>query len=191
VTDDYQHQQNLEAARIADERKKAQQTLKKYSSGKNKGQAQQAIKTAKDLAKNATPWGIFSLLSGANPFSDWMYGLALFAAILKDLLDLLDLTGIGYLIVFIATICCSAFIAMMMLLGSITNGTGRAQQKMIRSWLILLGGTTVELIFGIDILPIETITVLIVYFMLLSARKTAEEQQKREARLEEAQEAYA
>jgi hypothetical protein len=191
VKDDYQRQQNLRAARDADERQKARQTLKKYSTGNKAGQAQQAIKTAKDLAKNATPWGVFSLLSGASIFSDWMYGAALFAAIIKDILDLLDLTGIGYIVVFIATICCSGFIAMMMLLGSMTNGSGRAQQKIIRSWLVLLGGTTIELIFGIDILPIETITVLIVYFMLLAARKAAQEQQKRENQLEEAQEAYA
>jgi hypothetical protein len=118
------------------------------------------------------PWGIISLLGEFSPFSDWMYGLALMAAILKDLLDFVEVTGILYAAIIVITLCCSIFIAMMMLLGGFNNNTGgRAQQKIIRSWLILLGGTTVEMLFGINFLPVETLTVMIIYALMLSARK--------------------
>jgi high-affinity Fe2+/Pb2+ permease len=191
MTNEFQNQQALRDARINSQRQKARATLQRHSTGKNKGQAQEAIKTAKALAKSTTPWGFFSLLREGNPFMDWMYGIAIFFAILKDILDFLNLTGIGYIIVFVATICCSIIIAMAMLLGSFANGAGRAQQKMIRSWLTLLIGTTVELIPGVDFIPLETFTVLVVYFMLLADRKVAREEQEQEARSGRAQEAYA
>ena len=138
---------------------------------KNKNAALQ-MKQAANLAKNATPWGMLSLLGEFKLFADWMYGLALFAAIFKDLLDLIEATGVLYVVVIVATFCVSIFIAMMMILGSSSNGGhGRKQQKMIRSYLILLGGTTVEIVFGLNFLPVETLTVLIIYALLLSDRK--------------------
>jgi len=185
---DLEKYRELKEARERDKRKKARETLKKYNTGKNKGQAKQAIKDAENLAKSATPWGMLSLFFQMKPFSDWMYGLALFAAVLKDLVDLIEATGIGYIVVVIATLCCSIFIAMMMLLGNFSNGAGRRQQKIIRSWLILLGGTTIELLFGINFLPVETLTVLIVYALLLAARKQAQTQQKEEGQSEAAYE---
>lgn len=173
--------QALKEARENSRKEKAQKNLNKYSTGKNKGQAQENIKAAKNLIKNATPWGIASLFFQMKFFSDWMYGLALLAAIFKDVLDILNATGIGYFIVVVATFLASIFIAMMMLLGSFSNGSGRAQQKMIRSWLILLGGTTTELLFGVNFLPIETATVLIIYALLLSSRKQGQEEKRNQA----------
>jgi hypothetical protein len=110
-----------------------------------------------------------------NPLADWMYGLAFMAAILKDLLDISQATGILYILVLVTTLCCSIFIAMMMILGSFTHsGTGRVQRKIIRSWLVLLSGTTAELLFGVNFLPIETLTVLIIYVLMLMERKQAQ-----------------
>lgn len=189
MIDSYQKQQELKEARESDKRKKAKKALKNYSTGGNKGRAQKTIGEAKNLIKNATPWGMFSLFFQMKPFSDWMYGLALLAAILKDLLDFSEATGILYGLVIVLTFLTSIFIAMMMLLGSFENGAGRTQQKMIRSWLVLLGGTTVEMLFGINFLPIETLTVVIIYIMMLSARKQAKEDQK--LVLSQTQESYA
>lgn len=199
----------VEALRVAREKfelvknNQAGKTLKKYNIRENKGLAEKTIKksmdpkildevrrrispmnSAKDLAKKATPWGMISLMRGGNLLSDWMYGLAMMAAMLKDMLDIAGATGILYIMVVVATFLCSIFIAMMMLLGSFSNGAGRAQQKMIRSWLVLLGGTTVEMLFGINFLPIETLTVLIVYVMMLSSRAESKKLEKQE-RLEE------
>ena len=175
---DYQKQKELEEARRKDKRKKAKETLKKYSTGKNKGLAKNTINDAKDLVKNATPWRAVKLLSKANPITDWMYGLAFVAALFKDVLDFVEITGILYIIVFMSTFLVSIFIAMMMLLGSFTTGHGRGDQKIIRSWLILIGGTTAELLFGINFLPIETITVALIYMFALSSRIQDQEQEK-------------
>lgn len=187
---DQQKAKELKEAQSQAKKDKAQKTLKKYNSRKNKNLSKDTIKSAKNLIKSATPWGIFSLMSQGSIFSDWMYGLALFAAVFKDLFDLIEVTGIGYIIVIITTFCCSIFIAFMMILGSFSNGFGRMQQKVIRSWLVLLGGTTAELLFGVNFLPIETLTVLIIYAMLLSDRKQSKEKDRSRIILGEQQENF-
>ena len=174
---DQQKQQELEAARQTDKRKKARQNLRKYSAGKNNGMAKDTINDAKNLAKSITPWGALGLMRQIS-IGDWMYFLALLAAIFKDLLDFIEFAGITYIIIIVLTICISIFIGMMMMLGSFSNGQGRAQQKIIRSWLTLLTGTTAEMVFGINILPIETMTVAIIWGFALSARKQAQEEEK-------------
>lgn len=182
---DIQRAKRLQAARRADARK----TLKDQNTGANKGKARDTIDRAKKIRKSLTPWGFFSLLFQANIISDWMYGLALFAAILKDILDLIEFAGFTYIIVVVATLCISIFIGFMMILGGILGGEApknsfsntRAERKIIRSWLVLLGGTTAELVFGINIIPIETLTVLIVYTFALQDRKQAQEDNKEAA----------
>ncbi|MFA7319281.1 MAG: hypothetical protein WC022_01655 [Parcubacteria group bacterium] len=203
---DPQKKQAILDARAADKKEAAHETLKKYDSGKdawagrreinkfkNNAGVQNKVReqartmgTLKGLAKSATPWGMFSVMRQGNIFKDWPYALALIAAILKDIFDLMEVTGIGYALVIVFTFLCSIFIAMMMLLGG--GSSTRHQQKIIRSWLILLSGTTMELIFGIDLLPIETLTVLIIYFLLLVDRKAAAEEK---ASARHSQEAYA
>lgn len=203
---DPQKKQAVSEARAADRRKDARETLRKYDAGenawagrreinnfKNNAGVQNKVKkqvqtmgTLKGLAKTATPWGLFSLMRQGNIFKDWPYALALIAAVLKDIFDLMEVTGVGYALVIVFTFLCSIFIAMMMLLG---GGSGaRHQQKIIRSWLVLLSGTTAELIFGIDLLPIETLTVIIIYFLLLADRKLAAEEKSLE---KDSQAAYA
>jgi hypothetical protein len=182
---DPEKQKKLREIREREKREKASQNFKKYNAGKNKKQTARLVGEAAVLAKNATPWGVLSLLGEFNIFSDWMYGAALFAAIFKDLLDIIEITGIGYAIVVVATFCAGIFIAMMMLLGSFSNEAGRKQQKIIRSWLILGGGTIMELIPGIDFVPIETLTVIIIYALLLSHRKQFKEKNKNNNYFEE------
>ena len=138
------------------------------------------------MIESATPWGFLALLSKIN-LSDWPYALALVAAIFKDIMDFMEATGFGYAIVLVLTFMCSIWIAMMMLLAS--GGKGRQDQKIIRSWLILLSGTTAELIFGIDVLPIETLTVLIIFALALLAKQQAAKAEK--AKKSSSQEAYA
>lgn len=97
--------------------------------------------------------------------SDWMYLLALMAAIFKDLIDLIEFAIITYIIIIVITICISIFIAMMMMLGGKT--------RMI-CWIILLIGTTAEMIFGVNILPIETMMVMTIYILTQSERSRAQ-----------------
>ena len=182
MNQDLEYKRQLQEARKKEAAKKARvtarNTSKKYNTGKNKGLARKTIDDAKNLAKSTTPWGLLSLLTQASPFCDWMYGLALFAAIFKDIMDLIEASGIGYILVVILTFCASIFIGLMMLLGSFSTGQGRTQHKILKNYLILIGGTAAELLFGLNILPIETITVLIIYGLVLSERKQIQAERK-------------
>lgn len=152
------------------------------ASGAKKSEQKSAAKAAdvaQKLAKNATPWGLLSLFFQMNLFRDWMYGIALLFAILKDILNFIEVSGIGYALVVIATLLCSIFIAMMMLLGRMANGSvSQKQGKVILSWLILLGATIVELIPGVNFIPEETLAVIFIYILLLMDRKDAQQEQK-------------
>lgn len=180
VYDTQKRQAMLDARRATRQKKEEQEarkTIRKYNTGKNKGQAAQTIRSAKNLIKNATPWGMLGLFRQIS-FSDWTYFLAFTLAILKDILDPLEVTGIWLIVVFIATLLCSIFIAMMMFI----SGDSR-RRKVVRSWIaldkkwvVLILGTIIEFIPGIDILPIETATVAIIYVLALSDRKQAAEE---------------
>ncbi|HRY82519.1 MAG TPA: hypothetical protein P5232_02370 [Candidatus Moranbacteria bacterium] len=185
---DPQKKQNFEDEKLKTRQEKAQKTLKENSIGKNKGQAQKTIRSAKNLLKKLTPLHALSLATQIRP-SDLVYLIALVAAILKDfLIDPIEATGIGYAFVFIITLLVSILIWFMMTLANFSDSGQKVNHKVIKSWLVLLGGTTAEMLFGVNILPIETLTVFIIYFMALSARKEAKEKAKEEAA---AQESYA
>lgn len=186
----YQKQQELKEKQIQAEkekRRKARETIKKYNTEKNKGQAKNTVKFAGDAAKMLATGGFFSLLFEMR-ISDWMYWAALTAAIFKDTIDLITALIAGVPVIgaplailgTIITICVSIFIAMMMLLGSFSTGYGRIQQKIIRSYLVLLFGTAAEMLIGVGFLPIETITVIIIYAMALLARKQAKKAKEEE-----------
>jgi len=192
---DAQKKQNLENDRLKDQRKKiseerqqqkqdkARQTLRnpstgKYSKNKRRGEAQQAIRSAKNLAKSATPWGAISLAAQVK-LSDATYFLALIASILKGILDIIQATGAGYALIIVLTFLVSIFVAFMMILAGFSEGemkNQRIRRKMIRRWLVLIGGTAIELIPGISFLPIETLTILVIFFLALSDRKEAKKQ---------------
>jgi uncharacterized membrane protein len=93
------------------------------------------------------------------------------AAGLKDILDFSGATGILIPLVLIATFLASIFIWMMVLLGVILGGGGAGvQRKMIKKGLVLIFGTTGELLLGLNFLPIETLSVAIIYMLTLSER---------------------
>lgn len=172
---------NLEIARDQKNREKARNTIKKYNTGRHKGKAKNIIQNTKNIAKQArSPWSLFSLFFQMS-FMDWMYWLAILAAAFKDIIDFFligSMPGIGTVITF----CISIFIAMMMLLGSFTNGVGRMHQKIIRSYLILIMGTGAEMLFGLNFFPIETVVACFVYILMLADRKAQEEVKKEEKR---------
>lgn len=111
-----------------------------------------------------------ALFSYVNPFMDWLFGIALILAILKDILDF---TGIGSLpgIGTVVTLIVSLLIAFVMLL------TGSASKikisKTAKKFLVLIGGTFIELIFGVDFMPIETAMVIYIIYSTLKSRQEA------------------
>ena len=132
-------------------------------------EAKQMADTAKTMAKAATPMGAMSLVKQVDLAKDLAYIPAFFAAVLKDLLDPI---GIGSLpaIGTVVTICISIFIGFMMLLAG-AHGKGKFVKGMMKRFLVLVGGTGTEMLFGINIVPIETFTVVIIYIMVLAERK--------------------
>jgi len=130
-------------------------------------------KNLKDLAKSATPIGAPSLAKYIE-LTDLLFVLPLMIAILKDLLDLVgigSLPAIGTVITFMASILIGLF---MLMLGG--GGGKRKVAKAIVRYLVLIGGTATEgFLFGLNFMPIETLTVIIVYWLILKERKEVSE----------------
>jgi hypothetical protein len=132
------------------------------------GSVSGAMNKVRDIASLATPMGAFSVLKQIKFLADLPYAAALGAAILKDLLDLVfigSLPGVGTVI----TILCSIFIFMMMLLVGSGNKK-KAVSGMFKKGGLILGGTLVEFLPGLDFLPIETLTVAGIYYLTLVER---------------------
>lgn len=144
---------------------------------------------AKKITAAVTSGSFFAVIFQISPARDWAYGLATFAAIFKDLIDPIGATVLLYIVVVVATLCISIFIWFMMLLASFSEGQGTGQKQrrkakakmaMLKRSLVLISGTTIEFLLGLNFLPWETFTVLIIYGMVLFARKEAKEEEKRE-----------
>ena len=137
--------------------------VKMLKDGKNIFSAVSAFTTGK---------GAFSLLRQVDFLGDIPYIMAIGAAILKDLLDFL--TGPTVIFAILFSILCSIFIFMMMLIvgaNSKKKGMGKIFQKI---GMVCVGGIA-DSIPGLDFLPIETFTVIIVYFVELVERKNTQE----------------
>jgi hypothetical protein len=114
-----------------------------------------------------------SLAKQIDLFKDYPYIPALFAAILKDILDF---TGIGSLpaIGTAVGICVSIFIFFMMLLAGSTASRKKSKAFMtgpMKRYVALLGGTIVEMLFGLNFFPIQTAILIYSYYLLLKERK--------------------
>ncbi|MDR3559278.1 MAG: hypothetical protein P4L62_00305 [Candidatus Pacebacteria bacterium] len=170
---DMERQQAL--SKVRNEASRLKTTGAKKSEQKK---AAQGVAISKKLAKNINPVGALSLAIRINIFTDWTYGIAMIAAMLKDILDIVEASGVGYMFVVIATFLCTIFIAMMLLLGDMLSGTSNRKQRTALKWLILLIGACVELIPGVDVLPMETLIVFLVYILTLIERKESAQEQK-------------
>lgn len=99
--------------------------------------------------------------------------IALMAAILKDLLDYVgigSLPAIGYVV----TICVSFVIGIMIFIAGSGNKKRNRAKSLIKKLVTLGGGTIVEsLLFGLNFLPIETLTVIVLY-RIVKKEKAAE-----------------
>ncbi len=142
----------------------------------NASRATQPMKNASQMASIAQ---IGSLSQHINPLWDWLYAIALALAILKDLVDLV---GIGSLplIGTVITILISLSLGSIMLLVG-----GYSKKKMARSiakrYGTLFGGTMIEFLFGVNVLPIETLTIIIVYVLTLKERQENYQEERKGA----------
>ncbi|MBP7061037.1 MAG: hypothetical protein KBA91_03620 [Candidatus Moranbacteria bacterium] len=118
--------------------------------------------------------------SGIRPSKSLYLGLGAIA-LLKDVLDfalLGSLPGIGTVI----TACFSFLIWMLMTL--FDHSGGKSSKKMARGQVLIFASLVEGLGFGLNFLPIETFTVIALYFM---ASKAAKKEEKRLAGEKEVQ----
>jgi hypothetical protein len=126
-----------------------------------------ASKKAQEAAKLATPVGAISLMKKINLFSDMPYVMAMGAALLKDLIDLLASETVIFGVLF--SVLCSIFIFMMMLL--VGSGGKKKQAKgFLKKILTLVAGGVADAVPFLGWIPIETATVAIIYVMVLMER---------------------
>ena len=143
-----------------------------------------SIRNAKNTAKNAkknikAAVNVGALMTYIDPFMDWLFGIALVFAIIKDVLNyvltaLIAAGGIGELLIILFTIICSIAIGFIMLL---TGSNGKTKSaKALSRFLVLLFGSFLETIPGVDLFPFETFSVIIIVWMTLVERKRAAEE---------------
>jgi hypothetical protein len=144
--------------------------LAQARAGKNTGGGvSSAISTAKNMSKIATPTGVFSLLKQANLLKDMPFICAAGFALLKDILDLVFNETVILGILF--SILCSIFIFLMLLLAG-SNGKRKAASGLIKG-VVLVGGGVVDSLPGLGFAPVETMTVAIIYMLVLADRANA------------------
>lgn len=141
------------------------------SSSSKKGKAAQTVKDAVGIAKAVSDPFILRFAR----IGDWPYFVAWFLALLKDLLDLIgigSLPAIGTAI----TICVSITAFLLSLL--VDAGRAKMVTKTFTKVIILLSGTTVELLFGLNFIPWETVAVSMMYLLTLQERKIEKKNRK-------------
>lgn len=159
--------------------------LDEYRRRDDRSNHQEKNKKAVQVAKDAV--GIAKAVS--DPFvlrfvriGDWPYFVAWLLALFKDLLDLVgvgSLPAVGTAI----TICVSIAVYFLSLL--VDTGRSKMVTKTFTRVIILLSGTTVELFFGLNFIPWETVAVSMMYLLILQERKTEKKNKKKEGNNDE------
>lgn len=151
------HADNLKAARSASFRNSVRNTRKNIKAAAN----------------------VVSLMGYIEPFTDWLFGIALILAIIKDIFDIVNNAliaafGIGIpLIVVFTAIVSLAIGAIMLLTGS--SGKRRTAKKITRGItkriILLLSASSVEAVPAISLVPLESLIVVVIFWMTLVERK--------------------
>lgn len=148
---------------------------------KNYGKAdkeREAKKYAKPVGGIANPinvarraWDMASAPKNARATDIVIYGIAMILAFFKDLLDIAiigALPAIGTVITF----CISIAIGLVLLFDDVSLAQRQIARRMTKKFLVLIAGTMIEsILFGLNFLPFEMITVAIIYWMSLMERK--------------------
>ncbi|PIP26954.1 MAG: hypothetical protein COX30_04530 [Candidatus Moranbacteria bacterium CG23_combo_of_CG06-09_8_20_14_all_39_10] len=151
MPDEQQHAENLNAAR--------------------KGSFKNSAANAKKNIKAAANFS--SLIAQLDPFMDWLFGIALIFAIIKDILDLINTAlitagGVGWVLIVVFTFIVSLIIAFTLLL---TGSSGK--RGLAKKIALLISASLVESLPAIGLLPIESIIVIILFWLTLKERKAA------------------
>jgi hypothetical protein len=166
MPDTYQnHKKELDDARAQDEeRQQPGEAENKYK------EAFEADKKRQKSTSAITPKGVFSAVKQIDLIGDIPFACALGGAILKDLLDFVFAPTVVLSI--LASILCSIFIFMMLVIARATEKR-KVASRFIMKFFVIIGGSMADSFPGIDFLPIETITVFIIYYLVLHERANA------------------
>ena len=121
--------------------------------------------------------------TGEKPSAMLYLGVAM-VALLKDLLDFVgvgSLPGVGTVV----TICFTFLI--WILLTIFDHSGGKKDTKLARGFVVLIFGLVEAVGFGLNFLPIETVMVIVVYYMARRAWKKAEKEAGEEKRISQSQ----
>lgn len=138
-----------------------------------------------EVAAARVIWDLFKQIHWSI---DWMIFFPLFFAVLKDVLDY-----IGFSLPVLnesLNFSIGALTAMVLaVLGSNLKSKGIGR-KSVRKFIVLLIGMACEEFFGLNLLPIESVTVLVCFLLVLFERVLDAEQEKKATKTQ-GQEAYA
>lgn len=135
---------------------------------------------AGDIAKEAGISNPASLIGFILP-NDLFFFFAIMIALFKDISDFFligSIPLIGTIVTILASI--TLFFAMLISGASFKNFKNKKDNKKLaikvgKKWGTLAAGTIFEMLFGLNFIPIETISALLIYFFILQERKIAYE----------------
>ncbi len=127
-------------------------------------------KTAREIKAS---FNLVSLAKYFDPFTDWLFGIALILAIFKDLLDMVSLGMFGLFTTF--------FISFVIWMIMFITGSGmkkRLVKAILKRYGTLAIGSLFEIIFGLNVFPITTFMVIVIFYLTLRERKMDDMEEK-------------
>lgn len=148
---------------------------------KGAGKVKQGVKDAYNVTKAVSDPFILRFLRPG----DWPYFLAWILAAIKDLVDFI---GLGSLPAIGTVVTIGVSIAVYLLSKLVDTERAKYMTKGFTRAIILISGTTVELLFGLNFIPWETVAVSMMYLLTLQERKDEKKNKKKNPESDEKQE---
>ncbi len=170
TAEEFEYQQKLKTAQAESRVGNFKKNLKEIDRKVPEEEISHGIKKIEKYAKSLTPMGAVSMAGKVKAGDMVVYGIAFSLALFKDILDL----AIGLIpgVVTIISILIGIAIAFVLLFDGVSAGQRAVVKGMAKKMLILAFGSLIEGIgFGLNYLPLETLTVAVIYWMSLAERK--------------------
>jgi hypothetical protein len=153
--------------------------LNRERSGRNSG-AMNPKNSLNKIAKNvATSISIIGLLE----ITDIFFLVAIMAAMAKDILDCLVIPAFPVIGTALTLMASFTIMAAMFICGASSTHRSKMENlvgKAVKKWGVLAAGTCFEFFFGLNFIPTETVTAVIIFVFILQERKVSREEQKKE-----------
>jgi hypothetical protein len=165
MPDEQERKQNLADARQED-RQKAENKKPEKKSTPAKSPQKKLLNNLKKASATAKAM-LFSI-----EMRDIFFIGAIMMAVLKDISDFPGMGSIPVIGTVLTLMASITIIAGMLVSGSYKSGRKNKSnvKRAIKRWGTLAGGTLTELLFGVNFLPVETLTALITFGLMLLER---------------------